>query len=434
MFWPVYRWALLLPPVVCGSLVLCALSCGSGSDPSLFEPVDAGALVVPTRSGAGGSSIGRGGTGGSGGSSGSSSGGNSGNGTGGGDADAGQAGADAGVDAAAPAPCNVDADCDGSNACATEHCVSGFCSPTFVAQGSVCGGAVSECVDSFSCDGAGRCVPNGKAQGTLCGNAAAGECATHDSCDGAGVCRPNYLPLSTPCGDQSSSACSFPDVCDGLGSCSPNNAAAGVPCGSDAGATECSSGTTCDGQGACSGAHQPNGTVCTGGSCTQGQCIPGQPVGCPGDVANTVPFSISWSSVGRPNLIAMTCQTPTRTPDYALVFTAPQAGTYRFHAAGLIDSTQHENSMADDGDAVMTIARGSCGTQMPSCNDDCNPGDNPDGCGRGTTDPQLTLGAAQYDSQLELSLQLNEVVTVYLNEFGEPDGGTGTLTITRTGP
>ncbi|HVZ32214.1 MAG TPA: hypothetical protein VG963_07310 [Polyangiaceae bacterium] len=417
MFSAVYRWAFLLPFVACGSLVLCASSCGSGSDPSLFEPVDAGAfLSSPGRSGAGGSSIGRGGTGGTGGSSGSSAG--SGMGGTGSIPDAGQAGADAGVDASLPVPCNVDADCS-SNACATGHCSAGFCSPTFAAQGTACGGpGVSECVDSVSCDGAGSCVPQQvKARGTLCGSASPSECANHDSCDGAGVCRPDYLPLSTPCGDQSTTTCSFPDVCDGLGSCSPNNAAAGIPCGGDAGATECSSADTCDGQGACTGLNQPNGTACSGGSCTQGQCIQGQPAGCPGDVANTVPFSITWSSVTRPNLYDSSCEDPSNGPDYALVFTAPTDGTYRFLAHGLVDGTPHKNTSTSDGDAVMAIARGSCGglgaTEL-ACDDD--------------------ISGSNLDSRIDVALTQDQVVTVYLNEFGEPDGGTGTLTITRTGP
>jgi hypothetical protein len=135
-------------------------------------------------------------------------------------------------------------------------------------------------------------------------------------------------------------------------------------------------------------------------------------------VANTVPFNISWSSVGRSNLHDSTCEDPVAgTPDYTLVFTAPQSGTYRFHAAGLVDSTPHENKNTDDGDSVMAIVRGSCpalNAAEAGCNDDVVRNEN-------------------VDSQIDLALTAGQSVTVYLNELGEPHGGTGTLSITLQG-
>jgi hypothetical protein len=123
-----------------------------------------------------------------------------------------------------------------------------------------------------------------------------------------------------------------------------------------------------------------------------------------------VPFSINWSSVGREDLYHA-CDAA-GTPDYALVFTAPQAGshTYRFHAKGLADSTP--DVVDPDADSVMTIVEGSCtgpnGT-LVLCNDDKNGG--------------------TFDSEIDVTMAQGDVVTVYLNEFQEPGGGTGSLSI-----
>jgi hypothetical protein len=129
-----------------------------------------------------------------------------------------------------------------------------------------------------------------------------------------------------------------------------------------------------------------------------------------------VPFSTSWSSVGRPNLFDGSCEAA-GIPDYALVFTAPQAGTFRFSVHGLVDGTPYTGSdSADpptappDGDAVITVANGSCGTAAQlGCNDDFQ---------------------GNVDSQLELVLTDQQVITVYLTERTQMGGGTGTLSIT----
>jgi hypothetical protein len=392
-------------PIAHASLGLLLLLACSGSHPQLFPGVDGG--VFNDTGGSGGT----GGHAGTGGGSAGTGGGHAGSaGNGGSDAlDAGTPSGDGGPDAsrADAGVCRVDADCDDADPCTVDHCAGGICSTTFEPSGTVCSGVIdTQCAEASTCNGTGTCVPHPTAIDTPCGDGSTTGCSQPDSCDGAGFCRPNDSYLGTSCGDTSATECSFGDVCDGRGGCSPNNAEANTPCG-DTSDTECSHPDSCDGEGLCGANDRPNGTQCTGGSCTQGQCIQGQQVGCPADIANTVPFNVGWSSVGRPDLFHGTCD-DAGTPDYALVFTAPSTGTYRFHAAGAVDSTP--DVMTPDGDSVMTIAQGSCpptGTSV--CNDDKN----------GST----------FDSELDVAMTQGQVVTVYLNEYQEPGGGTGTLSI-----
>jgi hypothetical protein len=157
-----------------------------------------------------------------------------------------------------------------------------------------------------------------------------------------------------------------------------------------------------------------------GGSCTGGSC-PGPPASeCAVDTVSMVPFMTSWSSVGRLNLYNGGCDSQ-GTPDYALVFTAPQTGTFRITSAALVDAVPYTgpgdpSGIPDgpaDGDSVMTIVRGGCAgpeAQQLECNDDAVMG---------------TL-----DSQLNVGLDAGEVITVYLNELTQTGGGTGTLGIT----
>jgi len=242
-------------------------------------------------------------------------------------------------------------------------------------------------------------------------------CTHPDTCNADGVCQPNNEALGVPCGDPLDDACTHPDVCDDFGVCSPNHAEQGTPCGST-NDDECAHPDQCS-AGACLPNDAPNGTACTDGSCTSGECVDGQPVGCPADVANSVPLTLHWSSVGRPDLYVGGCDS-TNTPDYALVFTPTQTGTYRFVAVGLVDSTPYSGAGTGDpptnppdGDAVITVAEGSCaGTDAPqsACNNDAIEG--------GT------------DSQLDLSLTEGVAITVYLNELTQTGGGTGTLSVT----
>lgn len=218
------------------------------------------------------------------------------------------------------------------------------------------------------------------------------------------------------CDDQN--ACTI-ESCAGGVCVSAGFAASGTLCGSSS-ADECTGADQCDdSNGACLPNDEPNGTACGGGSCTQGQCIHGQPVGCPMDVASAVPFNTTWSSVGRSNLFGGSCDSG-GTPDYALLFTAPMAGTFRFTVHALVDSTPYTGADTSDpfteppdGDAVITVADGSCAGQEAmqlGCNDDVASGSN-------------------LDSQLDLVLTNAQTVTVYLNERTQTGGGTGTLSI-----
>ena len=193
-------------------------------------------------------------------------------------------------------------------------------------------------------------------------------------------------------------------------------AAAGSPCGSSVD-DECTNPDTCDGQGSCQ-QNDAIGTVCVGGTCAGGLCI-AVPTGCVVDNVASLPFNSSWSSVGRPDLYDGGCDTE-GTPDYALVFTAPQNGVFRVTSAALVDAVPYTgpgepSGIPDgpaDGDSVMTVVRGACAgvdAQQLECNDDVAPG---------------TLG-----SQLDLALSAGEVVTVHLNELAQTGGGSGTVSI-----
>jgi hypothetical protein len=185
-------------------------------------------------------------------------------------------------------------------------------------------------------------------------------------------------------------------------------------CGSQAD-NDCTNPNQCNAAGVCLENDEANGSACTNGSCTLGECIEGQPVGCPRDVVTQVPFNTSWSSVGSPDLFDGTCDT-SNSADYALTFTAPSTGTYRFGAAGLVGEEPDEIGI--DADSVLSVAPGACtGTDTPqlSCNDDI-------------------VQDVNSDSRVELPLDAGDTVTVYVGERGEPGGGTGTLSITLLPP
>jgi hypothetical protein len=398
-----------------GSGLWLAPACSEDKPGNLFPDPDASSLGG---AGGNGASGGSGGSAGAAGASGSSAG--MGGAAGTVDSPAGSGGQDAG----AVPQCAVDADCDDGNACTVEQCESGACVDAgFASSGTSCGNPIDDtCTRPDTCDGAGSCQSNNNpgTAGMPCGSTTDNDCTHPDTCDAQGVCLPNHEPLGTACGSQAVSDCSGPDQCDENGECAANDFAVGTPCG-DATESECARHDVC-GAGVCLPNDVANGSACTGGSCTQGQCISGQPVGCPIDVVNSVPATVHWSSVDSPDLFGGGCD-ESGTPDYALVFTAPSAGTFRFVAHGLIDSTPYTGADTSntppteppDGDAVITVAAGSCaGVDAPQvdCNDD---------------GPQ---GGGDLDSQLDLVLDDQEVVTVYLNERTQRGGGTGTLTIT----
>lgn len=403
---------------VIGSGLWLAVACSEDKTTNFFPDADAGSLGgLPGNGGSGGGSN-LGGAGGAAGASGSS-GGTAGLGGSGG-LPAGSGGGDAGV----IPQCTSDADCTDSNDCTLEHCEDGSCvNAGFASPGTGCGSPTDDvCTRPDTCDGAGACQPNNNTgtAGMPCGSTGDDACTHPDTCDADGVCQPNDEPLGTPCGDQSSTDCSGPDQCDENGQCATNDVAVGTPCG-DTTENECARHDVC-GAGVCLPNDVPNGTACSDGSCTQGSCILGQPVGCPIDLVNSVPATIHWSSVGSPDLYGGGCD-EAGTPDYALVFKAPAAGTFRFIVHGLIDSTPYTGADTSnspptappDGDAVITVAAGSClgpDEVQVDCNDD---------------GPQ---GGGNLDSQLDLALSDQQVVTLYLNERTQRGGGTGTLSIT----
>ena len=254
------------------------------------------------------------------------------------------------------------------------------------------------------------------AAGSLCGSELDDDCTNRDACNAFGVCEPNHEAAATACGSEVDDACTNPDECDGAGTCVPNHESAGAACGSpldDA----CTHPDACDGGGACSANDVGNGSECEGGSCTAGVCVEDQPVGCPVELVTAVPFETNWRTVGGVNLFRGACDL-NGTPDYAVVFTAPADGTFRFDAAGLVGTDDPESGAGNTeelADSVLTIADGNC--QGPDANQrGCN--DDNDG---------------SLDSRLDLILNEGETVTVYVGEFGEvlPGGGSGTLSITQ---
>jgi hypothetical protein len=295
-----------------------------------------------------------------------------------GEAIQGLLGSDAGsVDAGAPsadggsadAACQLAVECDDGNECTLDECSAGTCRSSAHAAGVACGGAQQ------------------------------GECTQPDTCDGAGSCVLNHAPASTPCGRATSAGCTA-DACDGAGVCQAVDVAAGTPCGDDSGG--CSE-PVCDGAGVCEPSDEPNGAACPGGSCSVGACIAGQPVGCPAAVVSptslavNAPLQSSWSSVGRPSLIQGSCGSQ-NTPDFALVFTAPSAGEYRFDVSGTADS-------------VLVVRAGACaGGNEIACNDDVNDDTR--------------------DSRLQLALTAGQTITLYVSEFGNGSTGAGTVRIT----
>jgi hypothetical protein len=206
------------------------------------------------------------------------------------------------------------------------------------------------------------------------------------------------------------------DICD-ADECRHPPAEAGALCGSGRD-DECTAPDSCDGQGECLPNDAANGNECSDGSCTLGECIQGQPVGCPALVVTGLPFATGWRTVGRVDLYGGDCDVDD-TPDFALVFTAPAAATYRIEAAGEVGNDDPElggDEASELADSVLTVAAGACGgvaAPIIDCNDDIAPGN--------------------LDSRIDLELEEGETITIYVNEFGEvvPGGGSGTLSVTQ---
>jgi hypothetical protein len=198
--------------------------------------------------------------------------------------------------------------------------------------------------------------------------------------------------------------------------CVSEPVAAGVACG-DALDGECSHPDTCDGAGVCAANDEADGAPCSGGACAAGACAPDEPPpACPAAVVSELPFEASWRTVGGVDLYQGTCDIP-GTPDFAVVFTAPETGVYRFEAAGAAGTDDPEPDPESElADSVLTIVSGSCtgvGAAELECNDDAND--------------------QTFASRIDLVLEAGQSVTVYANEFQEvlPGGGSGTLGIRR---
>jgi hypothetical protein len=221
----------------------------------------------------------------------------------------------------------------------------------------------------------------------------AGECETSADCSDENECTDDICEnaeclypardVGAACGSPDEALCSAPDSCSADGVCLPNHAA--------------------------------NGSVCDDGSCTSGECVTGQPVGCPIEVVTAVPFSTSWRTVGGVDLYDTDgCNDVNDSPDFAVVFTAPVDGIFRFEAAGAAGDDDPDSSGSQE-DSMLTVAAGACegpGAAQLGCSDDIQLNQN-------------------LDSRVELPLQAGQTVTVYANELGEvlPGGGSGTLSI-----
>ena len=210
------------------------------------------------------------------------------------------------------------------------------------------------------------------------------------------------------------SACTVDTCLDAA--CVREPVALGAACG-DGLDTECSHPDTCDGAGACVENHEQEGVACSGGACAAGECVPTEPASdCPAAVAAELPFEASWRTVGGVDLYRGSCDVD-NTPDFAVVFTAPEAGVYRFEAAGAEgDDDPEPDPQSELADSVLTIVAGSCAGRDAAqldCNDDA--------------------GDQTFDSRVDLVLEAGQSVTLYVNEFQEvlPGGGSGTVGIRR---
>jgi hypothetical protein len=209
------------------------------------------------------------------------------------------------------------------------------------------------------------------------------------------------------------------DICDGA-SCRNEPVAAGTACEGDE-PDDCREAPACDGEGACVAAIAANGTACEGGSCTLGECIAGNPVGCPAEVVSELPFEASWRTVGGVVLYDGGCDVQ-NTPDFAVLFTAPSSATYRFEGFGEVGTDDPEtpqnvdNQASEEADSVITVAAGACAgfdAAELACNDD--------------------IGENNFDSCVQLPLEMGQTVTVYAGELRErlPGGGSGRVRISE---
>ena len=233
---------------------------------------------------------------------------------------------------------------------------------------------------------------------------------------GAGGAAPDAGVVDCALGCDDQNDCTLDTCVDG--SCESSPAPAGTPCGSDVDG-ECTEPDTCDDQGVCL-VNDEDGTECDGGTCQGGLCVTAQNPDCPAQVVTALPFEASWRTVGGVNLYNGDCDIE-NTPDFAVVFTAPETGNYVFEAAGVEGDGDPETDMNPNAvnlaDSLLVIAAGECaglGAQQLGCDDDTG---------------------GNFDSRIMIRLNAGETVTVYASEVGEPlpGGGSGTLSIQLQG-
>ena len=194
------------------------------------------------------------------------------------------------------APCDDGVFCNGADTCAAgtcsvhagDPCIGGLeCADTCDELGDTCNEPVAtactddgnECTENL-CDGAGTCLPTGRATGTACIDD--GNPCTDDTCDGAGACA--HPANVAPCDD--GVFCNGADTCADA-TCSVHT---GDPC---AGGLECAD--TCDElDDTC---DEPASTACTddGNECTDDLCD-----GAGACVAISKPVDTSCNDDGNP--------------------------------------------------------------------------------------------------------------------------------------
>lgn len=227
----------------------------------------------------------------------------------------------------------------GVSCTADEACIGGDCQGCSAPLTACDGSCVDTATDPLNCG--------------ACGLA----CLDGQQCLGA-MCR---CPQNTPnlCGSECVNISLDPQHCGGCGNaCDPGQVCNGSVCAADCGTL-----TDCNGScvnlssdmahcGFCNNACDPVSEICQSGQC---QCIPGLCGACGvSDIGNSVPQTVSGTTVGAPDVLTPSCQTGG--PERAFTFTAPNTGEYIFHTQG------------SSFDTVLSVR--SAGCIELACNDD----------------------------------------------------------------
>lgn len=166
--------------------------------------------------------------------------------------------------------CTVASDCDDANPCTTDSCVNQVCQN--VNNTNACADDGRECTTDVCSNGV--CTHPNKASGTACGSSSNTACDAPDTCDGAGTCVDQVKANGVTCA-AASGDCDLVDRCDGVSKvCADANAASGAACTDDG--NSCTS-DICNAQGTCTHPSKTNGTACAddGNSCTNDVCTSG---------------------------------------------------------------------------------------------------------------------------------------------------------------